>query len=157
MPIRVIAVGKVSAPWLAVCQDYQKRLGRYDRLDVVELPDLKEPHHVSDAALREHTRREGELILRRVRPDEHVIALCIEGQQVTSEGLADKLSALRLTGRSPCFVIGGSLGLSEEVLSRADERMSLSQMTFPHQMARTVLLEQVYRAFKIMSGERYHK
>lgn len=157
MPIRVIAVGKTVQPWLAAVQEYEKRLGRYDRLEVIELPDLREPQHMSDAALEEHVRREGELICKRLRHDDHVIALCIEGKQHTSEVFAEKLSALRVSGKTPCFVIGGSLGLSREVVARSDEQLSLSQMTYPHQMARAVLAEQLYRAFKIIGGERYHK
>lgn len=157
MPIRLLAVGKVSPPWLSACEEYAKRLKRYDRLEVVELPELKEPQHISAAALAEHTRREGEALLKRIRNDEHVIALCIEGKQLQSEAFAQRLHTLRLEGKVPCFVIGGSLGLSEDVLKRADERLSLSAMTFPHQMARAVLLEQLYRAFKIIGGERYHK
>mgnify|MGYP000963937587 CR=1 FL=1 len=157
MPIRLVTVGKVSAPWSAVCTEYAARLQRYDRLEIVEVPEFKEPQHTSETALKEHTRREGEGLLKRIRADEYVIALCIDGKQHGSEFFSNRLRALRVEGKSPCFVIGGSMGLSEEVLQRADERMSLSAMTFPHQMARAVLLEQLYRAFKIMGGERYHK
>lgn len=157
MPIRLLAVSNVAAPWQAACEEYLLRLSRYDRLEVAEVPELREPQHISPAALVEHTRREGEGVLKRIREDDYVIALCIEGRQLSSEAFADKLSTLRVQGRTPCFVIGGSLGLSEEVLRRADELLSLSKMTFPYQMARAVLLEQLYRAFKIMGGERYHK
>lgn len=157
MPIRVLAVGKVTSPWLTPCQEYAKRISRYDRLEVVELPELKAPPQLSKAAMGEHIRREGELLLKRLRPEEYVIALCIQGRQMSSEQLAQRLGELRVGGRTPCFVIGGSLGLSAQAVARADERLSFSAMTFPHQMARAVLLEQLYRAFKIINGERYHK
>lgn len=157
MPIRIVAVGKLGAPWQEAAREYEKRLGRYDRIEVLELGDLKEPVSAHAALIEEHKRREGELILKRLGPQEHIIALCPGPRQLSSEAFADHLQVLRNGGKSPCFVIGGSMGLSSEVIQRADEQLSLSELIFPHQLARVVLLEQLYRAFKILGGERYHK
>ena len=101
--------------------------------------------------------KEGQSILSRLKPADHVIALCIDGPQLTSEAFAARVSQLEMRGKRIVFVIGGSLGLSPDVIKRADEKLSLSKMTFPHQLARVLLLEQLYRACKINAGERYHK
>ena len=157
MPIRMITVGKLLDPWTQAAREYEKRISRYDKLESIEVADLKEPAQLSDAAIAEHRRREGEVVLKRIKPTDYVVALCIDAKQYSSEAFAAKLGEWRVGGKTPCFVIGGSMGLSDEVLSRAHERLSLSALTFPHQMARVVLLEQVYRAFKILGQERYHK
>ncbi|MPM71460.1 Ribosomal RNA large subunit methyltransferase H [bioreactor metagenome] len=157
MPLSLITVGKIAKPFAEAASEYEKRLSRYDKVDVIELPDEKEPAHLSPAAIAQVMDKEGRSILGRVRREDAVVALCIEGQAQTSEQLADTLSRLRMDGRRIVFIIGGSLGLSPEVVARADIRLSLSSMTMPHQLARVVLLEQIYRAFKIISGERYHK
>lgn len=157
MPLSLITVGKIAKPFAEAASEYEKRLSRYDKVEVIELPDEKEPAHLSPAAIAQVMDKEGRSILGRVRREDAVVALCIEGQAQTSEQLADTLSRLRMDGRRIVFIIGGSLGLSPEVVARADIRLSLSSMTMPHQLARVVLLEQIYRAFKIISGERYHK
>ena len=157
MPLSLITVGKIAKPFAEAAREYEKRLSRFDKVDVIELPDEKEPAHLSPAAIAKVMDKEGRSILGRVRREDAVVALCIEGQAQTSEQLADTLSRLRMDGRRIVFIIGGSLGLSPEVVARADIRLSLSSMTMPHQLARVVLLEQIYRAFKIISGERYHK
>lgn len=157
MPLSLITVGKIAKPFAEAAREYEKRLSRYDKVDVIELPDEKEPAHLSPAAIAQVMDKEGRNILGRVRREDAVVALCIDGQAQTSEQLADTLSRLRMDGRRIVFIIGGSLGLSPEVVARADIRLSLSSMTMPHQLARVVLLEQIYRAFKIISGERYHK
>ncbi len=157
MPLSLITVGKIAKPFSEAAREYEKRLSRFDKVDVIELPDEKEPAHLSPAAIAQVMDKEGRNILGRVRREDAVVALCIEGQAQTSEQLADTLSRLRMDGRRIVFIIGGSLGLSPEVVARADIRLSLSSMTMPHQLARVVLLEQIYRAFKIISGERYHK
>lgn len=157
MPLCLIAVGKIAKPFADAAAEYEKRLSRYDRLEVIELPDEKEPAHLSPAALGQVMEREGKNILARIRREDLVIALCIGGESLSSERWADKLADLRGLGRRIVFVIGGSLGLDAQVVQRADFRLSLSEMTLPHQLARVVLLEQIYRAFKILSGERYHK
>ena len=157
MPLSLITVGKIANPFAEAAREYEKRLSRYDKVDVIELPDEKEPAHLSPAAIAQVMDKEGRSILGRVRREDAVVALCIDGQAQTSEQLADTVSRLRMDGRRIVFIIGGSLGLSLEVVARADIRLSLSSMTMPHQLARVVLLEQIYRAFKIISGERYHK
>ncbi len=159
MSIRVIAVGRMrEKPYRAMADEYLKRLTRYGRFEEVELPDLPEPQHASPAQEEQVKNREGEAILSRIRHGEHVIALTIEGDAPDSPGLAKKLSALQSAGKSDvAFVIGGSLGLSDAVKRRANEQMSMSRLTFPHQLARVMLLEQLYRAMKISAGERYHK
>ena len=157
MPLSLITVGKIAKPFAEAAREYEKRLSRYDKVEVIELPDEKEPAHLSSAAIAQVMDKEGRNILGRVRREDAVVALCIDGQAQKSEQLADTVSRLRMDGRRIVFIIGGSLGLSPEVVARADIRLSLSSMTMPHQLARVVLLEQIYRAFKIISGERYHK
>ena len=157
MPLSLITVGKIAKPFAEAAREYEKRLSRYDKVEVIELPDEKEPAHLSPAAIAQVMDKEGRNILGRVRREDAVVALCIEGQAQTSEQLADTLSRLRMDGRRIVFIIGGSLGLSPEVVARADIRLSLSSMTMPHQLARVVLLEQIYRACKISRGEPYHK
>ena len=142
----------------ALADEYLKRLGRYDRYEEIELPDLPEPGEGS-AVLEEKVKtREGEAILARIKPGDRVIALTIGGKARSSEDLAKHLRELKTAGCGRLvFVIGGSLGLGGNVLARADEELSMSAMTFPHQLARVMLLEQLYRAEKINAGERYHK
>ena len=159
MSLRIIAVGRLKEKGFRMLADeYLKRLQRYDKTEETELNDLPEPPGGSAAAERQVRHSEGQAILSRIRPGDHVIALTIEGPMLDSPGLAEKLERLQTAGKSSLvFVIGGSLGLSEAVLSRADEQLSMSRMTFPHQLARVMLLEQLYRAMKIRAGERYHK
>ena len=159
MSAAVVCVGRMKEKSMrALADEYLKRLGRYDRYEEVELPDLPEPGEGS-AALEDRVRtREGEAILSRIRPGDRVIALTIGGKARSSEDLARHLRELKTAGCGRLvFVIGGSLGLGENVLARADEELSMSAMTFPHQLARVMLLEQLYRAEKINAGERYHK
>lgn len=157
MPLSLITVGKIAKPFAEAAREYEKRLSRYDKVEVIELPDEKEPARLSPSAIAQVMDKEGRNILGRVRREDAVVALCIDGQAQTSEQMADTISRLRMDGRRIVFIIGGSLGLSPDVIARADIRLSLSSMTMPHQLARVVLLEQIYRAFKITTGERYHK
>ena len=157
MPLSLITVGKIAKPFAEAAREYEKRLSRYDKVEVIELPDEKEPAHLSPTAIAQVMDKEGRNILGRVRREDAVVALCIEGQAQTSEQLADTVSRLRMDGRRIVFIIGGSLGLSPEVVARADIRLSLSSMTMPHQLARVVLLEQIYRAYQIAGGAKYHK
>ena len=159
MPMTLIAVGRMKEkPYRAMADEYIKRLKRFGRFEEIELPDLPEPAASSPALEKQVRDREGESILQRIRPGDHVIALTIPGQTWDSPGLSRHLDELMNRGASSLtFVVGGSLGLSEAVLARADEELSMSPMTFPHQLARVMLLEQLYRAMKIRSGERYHK
>ncbi len=159
MTIAVVGVGRLRERFYRDAADeYLKRLKRFGPVEEIELPDLPEPANSSPAIEEQIRRREGEAILARVKPGDHVVALCIDGRQMTSEQLAARVRALEDRGvQRTLFVIGGSLGLSDAVVRRADERLSFSPMTFPHQLARVMLLEQLYRARKIGANERYHK
>ena len=160
MSLAVVCVGRLKEkPYRQMADEYLRRLGRYGKVEEIEIPDLPEPAGNHSAALEEQIRtREGEGILRAIRPGDRVIALTIPGHAPDSPELAERIRDLRIRGTGRIvFVIGGSLGLGRNVLERADEEMSMSRMTFPHQLARVMLLEQLYRAEKIIAGERYHK
>ena len=158
MTAAVVCVGRLREKgYAAAAEEYLKRLSRYGKTEIIELPDLPEPANASDADCAQVMEKEGQSILARLKPADHVIALCINGSQLTSEAFAARVSQLEMRGKRIVFVIGGSLGLSPDVIKRADEKLSLSKMTFPHQLARVLLLEQLYRACKINAGERYHK
>ena len=158
MNIALVCVGRLKERcWREAAAEYEKRLSRFGRFETIELPDLPEPANSSPAIERQIRQKEGEAILAKIREDDVVIALCIEGKQLDSVQLSQKLGELSVSGRRVVFVIGGSLGLSEAVVARAQLRLSFSPMTFPHQLARVLLLEQTYRAMKIAAGERYHK
>ncbi len=159
MKITVLTVGKIKEKFYRdAITEYGKRLSRYCALEILEVADEKTPEGASEALERQIREREGQRVLSAIREDAYVIALAIRGKQRSSEELAAHLDALTLRGRSHlCFIIGGSLGLSEQVLSRADEQLSFSPMTFPHQLMRVILLEQIYRSFRIIRGEPYHK
>jgi len=157
--ISIVAIGKLKEKYLKQgIDEYIKRLSAYAKVDIIELPDEKAPENLSDQDMKIVKDKEGERILSKISPDAHVIALAIEGKMKSSEELADNMDRLATYGKSKVtFVIGGSLGLSDAVLRRADEKLSFSRMTFPHQLMRLILLEQVYRAFRINRGEPYHK
>ena len=159
MSTAVLCVGKMKdKAYRELADEYLKRLERYGKIEEIEIPDLPEPAGNSHALEEQVKTREGEALLAKIRPGDRVIALTIRGKQRSSEELADHLREMRTNGISrTVFVIGGSLGLGENVLARADEEMSMSRMTFPHRLARVMLLEQLYRAEKIIAGERYHK
>ena len=159
MNVVIIAVGRLKEKaYRQIADEYLQRLGRFGKYEETELPDLPERDGASPTEEKQIRIREGEAILRRIRPEDRVIALTIPGRQRSSPELAAEIGAAKNggTGRM-VFVIGGSLGLGENVLARADDEMSMSRMTFPHQLARVMLLEQLYRAEKILAGERYHK
>lgn len=159
MNITLATVGKVKERYLRdAIDEYSKRLSRYCKLDIIEVADEKTPDHASDAQALAIKEREGERLLKRIKPGSYVIVLAIEGKMLSSEGFARKIASLGLSGESHIvFVIGGSLGLDPRVLQRADMLLSFSPMTFPHQLMRVILLEQIYRAWRINSGEPYHK
>lgn len=159
MKITLVTVGKIKEAFFTdAIAEYSKRLSRYCKLEIIQVADEKTPDRASAAQERQIKEREGARILAQIRDDAYVIALAIEGQLLSSEQLAKKLDQLGIGGQSQVvFVIGGSLGLSEEVLARADYSLSFSKMTFPHQLMRVVLLEQIYRSFRINAGEPYHK
>lgn len=154
----IVCVGRLREKFYAgAAEEYEKRLSRFGKMEIVEIPDLPEPPNASDAQRAQVMEKEGAAILSRLRPGDYVTALCIDGPQLTSEEFARHLARNDMHGSRQVFVIGGSLGLSPAVIARADEKLSLSRMTFPHQLARVLLLEQLYRACKINAGERYHK
>ncbi|MDO4292034.1 MAG: 23S rRNA (pseudouridine(1915)-N(3))-methyltransferase RlmH [Eubacteriales bacterium] len=159
MRVRILAVGKVKEAFFReAAAEYQKRLGRYCRLEIVEVADERTDENASPAQVEAVLEREGSRLLSQIRDGEYVVALAIGGKRLDSPGLAEKIRLLGLSGRSSVsFVIGGSWGLSKSVLSRADFSLSFSDMTFPHQLMRVILLEQVYRSFRIICGEPYHK
>ena len=159
MKITLVTVGKIKERYFEdAIKEYSKRLGRYCKLDIVQVQDEKTPDGASEAVERQIKDKEGQRILSNIKDGAYVIALAIEGRMLSSEELASRLQKLGVDGISHIvFVIGGSLGLSEEVMRRADFALSFSKMTFPHQMMRVVLLEQVYRSYRIMAGEPYHK
>ena len=154
----ILCVGKMKEkPYREMADEYLKRLSRFGKFEEIEVPDL--PENTGSSALEEQVKaKEGETLRSRIRPGDRVIALTIPGKKTDSLGLARHLQELRVSGVSRIvFVIGGSLGLGNNLLARADEEMSMSPMTFPHQLARVMLLEQLYRVEKIIAGERYHK
>ena len=157
MNITIVAVGKLKEKYLQQgIQEYMKRLSTYAKVQIVEVPDEKAPETLSDKDAERVKAREGERILAKISPEAYVITLEINGKMLTSEQLAGKMDELALYGKSKfVFVIGGSLGLSEAVMKRSNFALSFSKMTFPHQLMRLVLLEQVYRAWRINRGEPY--
>lgn len=159
MKITLITVGKIKEKFYRdAIAEYSKRLGRYCTLEIVEVADEKTPDGAGEALEQQIREKEGQRILAAIREDDYVIALAILGRQRSSKQLAAHLDQLTVRGKSHlCFVIGGSLGLCDAVLRRADEQLSFSLMTFPHQLMRVVLLEQIYRSFRIIRGEPYHK
>ena len=157
--ITVIAVGKIKEKFYTdAIAEYSKRLSRYCRLEVIQVADEKTPDGASEAQERQIKEKEGSRILAQIKDGAYVIALAVQGTMLSSEQLASKLNKLGLDGQSQIvLIIGGSLGLSDEVLKRADYHLSFSPMTFPHQLMRVILLEQIYRSYRIISGEPYHK
>lgn len=158
MNITVLCVGKQRESSLKLAADeYVKRLSRYHHVTVEEVPDQPEPIKPSQALYQQVKEREGEALLRRIRSNDFVVALAIEGVAPDSLGFARMVEEWSMLGRRVVFVIGGSLGLAKAVLNRADLKVSFSKMTFPHQLMRVILLEQIYRAARINANERYHK
>ncbi|MCM3288962.1 23S rRNA (pseudouridine(1915)-N(3))-methyltransferase RlmH [Paenibacillus sp. MER 180] len=159
MNIQLVCVGKLKEKYLMQgIAEYSKRLAPYVKFQVSEVPDEQAPEKMSDAELEQVKDREGERILGHIKQDAHVVALAIDGQLWSSEDLASQLDRLATYGTSNiAFVIGGSNGLSDAVLRRANSKLSFGRMTLPHQLMRLVLVEQIYRAVKINRGEPYHK
>ncbi len=159
MKITLICVGKLKEKYLVQgVAEYVKRLSRYCSLEIIELADEKTPDNASSVVEELIKKKEGERILKALRDEAYCISLAIEGAMLTSPELAEKLDHLGVSGTSHIsFVIGGSLGLSDEVMRRADYKLSFSKMTFPHQLMRMILLEQVYRAYRIIHNQPYHK
>lgn len=159
MKITIITVGKIKEKhFTAAIDEYAKRLTKYCNMTMIEVPDEKAPENLSDKEMVQVKDKEGERILSKIKDAQYVITLEIKGKQSTSEEFSEQLSLLGLGGQSDVvFVIGGSLGLSDQVIKRSNHALSFSKMTFPHQLMKVVLLEQIYRAFRIQKNEPYHK
>jgi 23S rRNA (pseudouridine1915-N3)-methyltransferase len=159
MEIHILTVGKIKEKYLSDgIAEYAKRLSRYCKLRFTQVADEKTPDKASEALNRQIKETEGERILKNIREQDYVIALAIDGKMPDSVELARKLERLGIEGKSSLvFVIGGSLGLSDAVLARANEKLSFSKMTFPHQLMQMILLEQIYRSYRIIHNEPYHK
>lgn len=159
MLIEIIGVGKLKEKYLVDgINEYAKRLKPYIKFQIIEVPDEKAPDHLSDAEVQIVKDKEGERILAQIKPDAHVVALTLDGKLWSSEDLASELDKLGTYGTSHVvFVIGGSHGIADAVLRRAQQKLCFGRMTLPHQLMRLVLVEQVYRAVKINRGEPYHK
>lgn len=159
MNISIISVGKLKEKYLKMgIDEYAKRLSSYAKIDLIEVADEKAPEELSEAEMELVKKKEGERILSKIPDGTYVYALAIEGKMKTSEEFAEGLEKLMTYGTSKiAFVIGGSLGLHKDVFNRANEKISFGRMTFPHQLMRLILLEQIYRGFRIMKGEPYHK
>lgn len=159
MKITLITVGKIKEKYLRdAIAEYSKRLSRYCKLEIIEVADEKTPDQASETVEENIRAKEGERILKYIKDDMYVITLEIDGKMLSSEEFAGRIESLGVQGKSSiAFVIGGSIGLGKEVLRRSDYALSFSKMTFPHQLMRVILLEQVYRGYRIINGEPYHK
>ncbi|XBG72717.1 23S rRNA (pseudouridine(1915)-N(3))-methyltransferase RlmH [Enterococcus cecorum] len=159
MNIKIIGVGKLKEKYLVrAMQEYLKRLQAYAKVEVIELADEKAPENLSETQMMQIKDKEGERILAKIKDQEYVIALAIEGKNPSSEAFAQKIENLGIQGKSQLvFVIGGSLGLSPTVMQRSNAQISFGKMTFPHQLMRVMLTEQIYRAFRIIHNQPYHK
>lgn len=159
MKITLVTVGKLKERyWTDAVSEYSKRLSRYCRLEILQTADEKTPDHAGQALEEQIKEKEGQRILSLIPDDAYVIALAIEGVMMDSEELAAMMGQLGVKGASQIvFVIGGSLGLPRQVLKRADFQLSFSKMTFPHQLMRVILLEQIYRSYRILNHQPYHK
>ena len=159
MKITVITVGKIKEKYLKVAiAEYSKRLSKYCKLEIIEVADEKTPDNASEVVENSVRDKEAERILKYIKEDMFVITLEIAGKMLTSEELSGKIERLGIEGNSHiAFIIGGSIGLGKEVLKKSNYALSFSKMTFPHQLMRVILLEQIYRSYRIMNGEPYHK
>jgi len=159
MKITMITVGKIKEKYLKdAIAEYSKRLSKYCKLDIAEVADEKTPDNANEVVENQIRSKEAERILKHVKENAFIITLEINGKQLTSEELAKKIDNLGIQGHSHIiFIIGGSIGLGQEVLSKSNYALSFSKMTFPHQLMRVILLEQIYRSYRIINGEPYHK
>lgn len=159
MNIKIIGVGKLKEKYLVqAMQEYLKRLQSYAKVEVIELADEKAPENLSETQMIQIKNKEGERILAKIKDQEYVIALAIEGKNPSSEAFSRQIESLGIQGKSQIvFVIGGSLGLSSTVMQRSNLQISFGKMTFPHQLMRVMLIEQIYRAFRIIHNQPYHK
>lgn len=157
--ITILCVGKIKEKYLRdAIDEYSKRLSRYCKLNITEVADEKTPDNASETEEEQIRQKEAQRLLKSLPEDAYVITLEIEGKQLSSPELAEKIESLAVAGSSHIvFVIGGSLGLGNDILKKSDMRLSFSKMTFPHQLMRVILLEQIYRSYRIISGAPYHK
>lgn len=157
--VKLVCVGKMREKfYIEAFREYEKRLGAYCKFECVELAETRLPDSPSDAELAAALEKEAAEILKCVPPDAYLTALCVEGRQMPSEGMARLIRERENSGKPKlCFLIGGSFGMAESIKRRADTRLSMSEMTFPHHLARVMLAEQIYRGFKINEGSKYHK
>ena len=157
--VKLICVGKMRERfYLDAFAEYRKRLQAYCRLELCEIGEQRLPDAPSEKEIAAALEKEAEEIVRAIPPDAYAVALCVEGKQMPSEGMAALLAERESSGKPKlCFIVGGSCGLAESVKRRCDRRLSMSEMTFPHHLARVMLIEQIYRAFQINEGARYHK
>lgn len=154
----ILCVGKLKEKWQQQgCEEYLKRLSRYGRYEIIAVDDVKDPEKPSAALIRQNMDREGQALMKHIRPTDRVICLCIKADALDSVALSRRLTEWSGDGRRNVFVIGGSNGLSDAVLARADAKLSFSNLTFPHGLMRVILLEQLYRAERIRTNEPYHK
>ena len=159
MKIKLVTVGKLKEKYLIQgINEYLKRLNSYAKMEIIEVPDEKAPEKLSDAEMLQVKEKEGQRILGKINDNEYVFVLAINGKQLSSEEFSTEIEQLGISGKSNLtFVIGGSLGLSDSVLRRSNQQISFGRLTYPHQLMRLVLVEQIYRGFRIMKGEPYHK
>lgn len=157
--VKLICVGKLREKYYAEAMaEYVKRLGAYCRLELAELPEQRLPENPSAAQIAAALEKEAEAVLRQIPEDAYAVALCVEGEPLPSEAMAELIARREGSGKPKlCFIVGGSYGLAGRVKARADLRLSMSKMTFPHHLARVMLAEQIYRGFKIREGSKYHK
>lgn len=155
---RLIVLGSLKEKYLKeACKEYEKRLSRYCDLEICETEPVRLPDNPSQSEIENALKREAELIFKKIPQNSRVVTLCVEGKPLSSEKFAEQIKADASIGKGLCFIIGSSYGLSNEVKKASDFKLSLSEMTFPHQLFRVMLLEQIYRAFKINEGSTYHK
>lgn len=159
MHIKILTVGKLKEKYLVQgINEYTKRLSKYAKIEIIETPDEKAPENLSPAEMIQVKAKEGQRLLAKIKDNEFVFALAINGKNPSSEDFAQQIEQLGIQGKSQlCFIIGGSLGLSDDVINRSNAQISFGKMTYPHQLMRLILIEQLYRAFRIQKGEPYHK
>lgn len=159
MRISILSVGKIKEKYLTMgIEEYRKRLTRYCKLEIIEVLDEKTPDHISEVEVNKIKQKEGEKLKKYIKEESYIIVLDIMGTQLSSSELSKKIEQLGIDGISSItFIIGGSLGIDKDILKQADFSLSFSKLTFPHQMMRMILLEQIYRGYKIIKKEPYHK
>ena len=158
LAINIICIGKLKESyWKSAIEEYSKRMKPLCRLSIIELPEERVGDNPSDAEIRRTITAESDRIMQKLGKGDHVIALCVEGKNISSEELSERLENISMSHSTVDLIIGGSWGLSDMLKARADFRLSMGKMTFPHQLCRVILLEQLYRAFQISKGTKYHK